>query len=165
MTMVYSDNNFTVPINGLNCMKFSINRTSNVIGAPVESGQKSFDNKVRNPVEVKVTGIVELANDIDGYADFAISKINEMYANREFKFYSVQTEYDSFKNLILKDCPYTIDQNQPDFMVYELTFVEAMLVQNVSYTPANRQNTNTNAGGARQPSTRSYGRGNMAIMR
>lgn len=164
MTMVYSDNNFKIPVNGLNCIKFTISRTSNVISAPIESGQKSLDNKVKNPVEVKVTGIVELISAED-YSNFAVSRINEMYANRKFEFYSVQTDDDAFKNLILKDCPYTVDADRPDFKVYELTFVEAMLVQEVSYTPANRQNTNTNAGGAKQPSPRNYGSGSGSIMR
>lgn len=153
MTYVYSDNDFSIPINGFEVTKFSIVRTSNVIGAPVESGQKSFDNKVVNPVEIKITGVVETENfgGDDDHADFAVSKLNEMQASRKFKFYSVETDCDCYKNLILKDCPFVVNQNEPGWMVYELTFVEAMLVQAVSYTPSRKENASTKKNGNQNP--------------
>ena len=148
-TKIYTDNEFKRELVGANCIKFGISRRSRVISAPVETGQKSFDNKVLEPAEVRITAIVE---SFPEDPSFVISAINQMYANRKFEFYSVETDADAYKNLILKDCPYTIDQDRPDFMVYELVFVEAMLIQTSANNPFNGQDSNTKSAGKQQPS-------------
>lgn len=137
------------PIRGLHCMKVVVNRHSNVIGAPIETGQTSFDNKVILPMEVTVTAIICLNEDDDfsGYSGEAMTAVNEMIASREFKFYSVIDGDDVYDNLILKECPATRSSSEPDFLEYELKFVEAMLIQDNTYSPANPQDTDTVSAG------------------
>lgn len=138
---ICSDAKCQNPIKGFKCMKVSPVRQSQVIKAPVETGQKSFDNKVIEPLEVRVTGFVDKH---DSENPDTVAKLNAMLANRKFEFYSVLTENDMYQNLILQSCPSTIDSGTPDLISYELVFVEAMLIQNRNNrTPANKQNTNT----------------------
>lgn len=159
-----TDNNGKNRLRGFNCTRIRPRKSANVIGAPVETGQMSFDNKVINPTEIVLEGIVVMT-DTDNDPQNTISKIEEMLSNRKFQFYSITTDAQTYKNLILKECPSTNDRDTPDFVTYELTFVEALLVQNDKYTPANPNNTNTNARGRTATNPSSAGRGNMAIMR
>ena len=53
--------------------------------------------------------------------------------------------------MILKACPYDRETSTPDFKVYELTFVEAMLIQDNKYTPANPEDRDTVKSGRVQP--------------
>lgn len=135
---VCSDNEGKSFIKGFSVTNISVRRKANVISAPIESGQESFDNKILLPLEVVVTGSVS-AEDDDG----AESILAEMYASREFKFYSVMEEDVLHNNLILKEMPYDRGTKAPDLRIYNLLFVEAMLIQENKYTPANPQNRDT----------------------
>ena len=74
---------------------------------------------------------------------------------------------ETYKNLMLIDCPKTTDRDLPDLSLYELTFVEVLLVQNKSYTPANPSDKNTTKSGNVDTEIKANpaGRGNMAILR
>ena len=141
MTYLCYDNEGKHGMYGLNVTKIQVREYANAIKAPVETGQMSFDNKVIMPMEVRITGVIE-TQDKD-VARSARSGLSEMIANRKFKFYSVVTDGKTYKNLMLIACPKTIDRDEPDWEIYELTFVEVLLVQNKSYTPANPSDKNT----------------------
>jgi len=150
MNYICSDENGESPIEGFNVMRIRVNRTTKVISAPIESGQESFDNKVIQPLEVVVSGTV-LVSDETG----AESTIAEMLASREFKFYAIREEDRIYQKMILKACPYDRGSENPDFKMYELTFVEAMLIQDNKYTPARPEDRDTVKSGRVQPKAQS----------
>lgn len=123
---VYMDNAFGSELTGLKSMRVQIMPSARIIGAPVETGVTSFDNKVIDPTKVIVRGIVTM--DDDGSAS-AISGIKTMMANREFMFYSVSNGQDCIDNLIMESAPSTRDSDRYDFIEYELVFKQARLVQ------------------------------------
>ena len=129
---ICKDDSGQEPITGFSIDAINVKRDSDVIAAPVESGQQSFDNKVIKPMEIVVNGSI-YREDATG----ALSSILEMYASRKFKFYSVQDGDDLYPNLILKSCPLTRNTEKIDLNMVELVFVEAMLIQEQRYTPAN----------------------------
>ena len=123
---VFSDNEFGSAILGLNSLRIQIAPSSRIIGAPVESGEVSFDNKVIDPVKVVVRGNVVIDSE---YAESAIQTINLMMANRDFRFYSVCDGKQYVNNLILESAPSTREVDEYDYLKYELTFKQARVVQ------------------------------------
>ena len=166
MTYLCSDENGDVTVDGFHCTKIKVRKYANAIKAPVETGQMSFDNKVIMPNEIRLTGYVDaVSSSVDAMKTEQI--LAEMIASRKFKFYSITTDNETYKNLMLIDCPKTIDRDLPDLALYELTFVEVLLVQNKSYTPANPSDKNTTESGNTDIEIKANpaGRGNMAILR
>lgn len=123
---VYMDNSFNNELMGLKSMRVQIVPSARIIGAPVETGVTSFDNKVIDPTKVIVRGIVTM-DDFD--SESAISGIREMMENRDFMFYSVSNGQDCVDNLIMESAPSTRDSDRYDFIEYELVFKKALLVQ------------------------------------
>ena len=117
------------------------------------------------PNEIQLTGYVDAISSIDAMKTEQI--LAEMIASRKFKFYSITTDNETYKNLMLIDCPKTIDRDLPDLALYELTFVEVLLVQNKSYTPANPSDKNTTKSGNTDTEIKANpaGRGTMTILR
>lgn len=148
MNYICSDENGENAVTGFNVTGIRVVRSAKVIAAPIESGQESFDNKVIQPLKVVVTGTV-LVSDETG----AESTIAEMFASRAFKFYAIREEDRIYQKMILESCPYDRVTTTPDFKVYELTFVEAMLIQDNKYTPANPEDRDTVKSGRVQPKT------------
>ena len=165
MTYLCSDENGNATIDGFHCTKIQVRKYANAIKAPVETGQMSFDNKVIMPNEIRLTGYVDAVSGMDAMKTQQI--LAEMIASRKFKFYSITTDTETYKNLMLIDCPKTIDRDLPDLALYELTFVEVLLVQNKSYTPANPSDKNTTKSGNTDIEIKANpaGRGTMTILR
>lgn len=137
---IYSDNNWSSVVEGFNVMSVSGTRNARVIGAPVETGQVAFDNKVIDPLRVTVRGIIET----DSFnTQMALMTLEEMIENRKFSFYSVCDGENFYNNLILQEFPAIRDVKQVDFLQITLTFVEAMLVQSqAEATSSNSENSN-----------------------
>lgn len=123
---VYMDNNFESELVGLKSMSVKIIPSSKIIGAPVETGVTSFDNKVIEPTKVIVKGVVTIG---DPMSVHAMDGIDQMMYNRDFSFYSATDGQSCVDNLILESAPSTRDSNRFDFIEYELVFKAAMLVQ------------------------------------
>lgn len=123
---VYTDNDFGSELVGLKSMSVKIIPSSKIIGAPVETGVTSFDNKVLEPTKVVVKGIVTIG---DPTSMHAMNSIDQMADNRDFSFYSATDGQNCVNNLILESAPSTRDSNRFDFIEYELIFKEALLVQ------------------------------------
>jgi hypothetical protein len=67
---VCSDNKWKDPITAFFPFKFETSRPSRVIRAPVESGQAAADNKVLDPIVIKVTGkYMRYADGYDSYGN------------------------------------------------------------------------------------------------
>jgi len=118
---------------------------SRVIGAPIESGQISFDNKVRDPLEITVKGTIVLNGKYE-YTDI-LNKLNKMIDQRGFSFYKVCDGADIYDHLVLKTKKLNRNVDKYDFANITLQYVEAMLVQNYEKTPANSDNTDTRNSG------------------
>lgn len=123
---VYMDNDFGAELVGLKSMSVKIIPSSKIIGAPVETGVTSFDNKVIEPTKVVVKGIVTMGDDMSTHA---MNSINQMMDNRDFSFYSASDGQNCIGNLIMESASSTRDSSRYDFIEYELIFKEALLVQ------------------------------------
>lgn len=141
---VYEDDG-TNPSNllsGLNSLTIQANKRARVIAAPVETGHMSFDNKVIDPLQVIVKGIIVI--DPESFeTKNTIDTLNKMLESREFKFYAAYDGTEYYPHLILQEFPRIRDVNQIDFLQVNLTFVQAMLVQKQAEpTAANSENSN-----------------------
>lgn len=123
---VYEDNSFGREVEGLSALRIQIIPSSRIIGAPVESGEVSVDNKVIDPTKVIVRANVVIDSK---YCNRAIYAIKDMMANREYRFYSVCDGKQFVNNLILESAPSTRETEEFDYIKYELTFKEARIVQ------------------------------------
>ena len=123
---IYAGENFTNEVTGFSPFECTVTLPSRVIKAPVEGGAMSFDNKVRDPITIKIVGKINLQNDD---ADKAVRTIKDMYNNRNFSFYSVSTKDSFYGKMILQTVVDRTSQEEFDIVTYELEFVEAMIVQ------------------------------------
>lgn len=123
---VYTDNDFGTELVGLKSMSVKIIPSAKIIGAPVETGVTSFDNKVLEPTKVIVNGIVTIG--VPG-SMHAMNSIDQMMDNRDFSFYSATDGQNCISNLIMESAQSTRENNRFDFIEYELVFKEALLVQ------------------------------------
>lgn len=141
---VYEDDgtNPTNLVSGLKSLTIQAIKRTRVIAAPVETGHMSFDNKVIDPLQVVVKGVIVI--DADSIAsNKAIDILNGMLESREFKFYAAYDGTEYYPHLILQEFPRIRDVNQIDFLQVNLTFVQAMLVQKQAEpTAANSENSN-----------------------
>lgn len=145
---VYLDNNFSNELTGFKVMKVQVTDNSRVIGAPVESGQTSFDNKVIDPMKVVVNGIIVI--DSSGEYKTTINKLKKMADNRNFEFYSVTDGMNQINNLILQTMPTIRDPDRFDFVQVEIVFVEALLVQSSTGKSENSENSDFRSNGNTQ---------------
>lgn len=122
---LYSDNSFGSEVKGFKVMTVKFMPSARIIGAPVETGSISFDNKVNDPTKVVVTGIINIGTE---GAESALSTLRMMMKNRNFEFYSVSNGEDCYDNLIMESCPETRDASKYDFIECEVVFKEAILI-------------------------------------
>lgn len=127
---VYSENSteskwYEIP--GFSPDKVKVDRQSDMISAPIETGQRSFDNKVRKPLVITVTGTIPRYEDT-----YAKSRLLHMWENREFEFYAVTTKDGAYINLCLKDMTTENTTEKYDLQECTLVFMEAMLIQSYS---------------------------------
>lgn len=150
---IYKDNNCGSAIGGFSVDSVECIDESRIIGAPVETGAISFDNKVIDPYTVVVTGHI-----VDAFGDYennspgeAKNDIYEMFLNRDFKFYSVSDNADEYVDLILERVRQTKSASHPDWKSYELRYKQAMLIQksfeSANMSPRNAENSNTRSTG------------------
>jgi len=93
-----------------------------------------------DPTIVTVRGVIDKRyQDAGG----VLLKIDEMFKNREFEFYSVSDGMDFFSPLILEKAPYKRSTDKFDFAVFDLVFKEVLLVQGESPTPSDSENSDT----------------------
>jgi hypothetical protein len=118
------------PLHGFSVDNVKCIYSAKVIGAPVETGQESFDNKVIEPYRVIVTGHLVI-DDESGYQT-TLKKLKEILNDRKFRFYSVSDGASFYERLILTELPVERSVDAYDFYSIELTFVQAMLIQSNS---------------------------------
>lgn len=141
MIAICSDNSYT-EIEGFYVFDYDVQPTSRVIGAPIEDGRVSFDHKVIDPKKIIVNGEVIMAENKG-----ADTKINEMFENRSYKFYSVKLDGEQYNNLILQKASRKKSTDRIDVVKYTLEYVEAMLIQSAKATPKNEENSDTRKSG------------------
>lgn len=152
---IYSDNSCGSEITGFSVDEIECTHESRIIGAPVETGTISFDNKVLDPYRLVVTGHIEDFGDsgsirganINNSANDAWATILAMYQTRTFKFFSVSDSNVEYTDLILESVREKKTPNKFDWREYQLVYRQAMFVQkgysSSNQSPMNAENTNT----------------------
>lgn len=136
---------------------FSIddNRTSKIIGAPVETGVTIFDNKVIQPRVVSLRGLLPMAhNGFDNWSpEKCLSDLKEAFENRTYETYTVITKTETIPNLVVESLQYTHTSEKYDAVDVAITLKELLLV-NQKYKkvrpiekPASRDNNMTKESG------------------
>lgn len=125
-TCVYVDNKFKKPLLGFSVDSVRCMQKARVIGAPIETGQVSFDQKVIDPYDLVVKGTIVMAEEA---SDNAIEELDKMIANRDYEFYSVTDGASGYDNLTLVRFPNLREAEKFDWYQIELVFTHMMLVQ------------------------------------
>lgn len=128
-------------LKGFNVERVVNTLSAKVMGAPLENGQISFDNKVTQPYEVVVYGTIVI-DDNWQYED-TLEKIDEMLTNKDFKFYSVTDGASFYENLTLVECPIERDVSRYDWISVQMKFSHVMLVQGGERKAFNSDNSKT----------------------
>lgn len=137
---VFSDNDFKSEIKGISIDSIKVMPSARVIGSPIETGQVSFDNKVRDPYNL----VVKCTIMMDEQGKDALDKLWEMYENRDFEFYSVAIDDLGYDNLTLVQLPHERNCERYDWIQTEIVFTNVMLVQKdkSKAKSANAENSN-----------------------
>lgn len=125
-TCVYVDNKFKKPLLGFSVDSVQCMRKARVIGAPIETGQVSFDQKVIDPYDLVVKGTIVMAEE---KSHEALEELNKMIANRDYEFYSVSDGASGYSDLTLVRFPNLREAEKFDWYQIELAFTHMMLVQ------------------------------------
>lgn len=128
------------------------NRSSKIIGAPVETGLTIFDNKVIQPRQISLNGIIPLAHNGDFQnwtPEKCLSDLKEAFENRTYETYTVVTKTEIVPNLIVESLQYSYTSDKYDAVDVNMTLKE-LLIANQKYRkvkpiekPASRDNNMT----------------------
>lgn len=94
--------------------------------APATNGLNINDNKVRNPIKVKVR--CSLVIDKGGEYRETLRKINSMQESQDTIFSSVLSHTDYYRNLTLIESPHRENVDSFDVYEFDLMFQEIILV-------------------------------------
>lgn len=140
MIRIFCDNSFSgeAELDGFYIFEYTFEPVSRVIGAPIETGQVSFDQKVIDPKRLVVVGKV-----LVGDGKNTVDIIKRMFENRDYRFYSAELDGETAKNLILQKATHRKSTQEVDVVVYTLEFVEAMIVQSGDKQSKSSENSGT----------------------
>lgn len=124
---VYADNNFSDKIMGFHVESVKKVPKARVIGAPIETGQVSFDNKVIDPYDLIVKGTIVKGEQYS--SKWTVEKLENMLENKDFEFYSVKDGENGYSYLTLVQFPHERNVEKYDWIQCELVFSHVMLVQ------------------------------------
>lgn len=122
---VFRDNKFGSEVTGFLVDSVKCIRKAKVIGAPIETGQTSFDNKVIEPYDVVVKGTIT----IDGSHRATVKILDDMIATRDFEFFSVTDGHNGYSDLSLVQFPHERNFEKYDLIQCELVFSHMMMIQ------------------------------------
>lgn len=135
---VFRDNKFKKEVTGFLVDSVKCIRKAKVIGAPIETGQTSFDNKVIEPYDVVVKGTIT----IDGSHRATVKILDDMIATRDFEFFSVTDGHNGYSDLSLVQFPHERNFEKYDLIQCELVFSHVMMIQrDGGGSPRNEDNT------------------------
>lgn len=123
----------------INIMKIDVNRRADAIMSPVEEGYKVFDNKVIQPLTANVTIIVKQRN-----WEKAWELILNMYNNRTYEFYDIETRGEIISNMMLTNVSRREIIEKSDAIELTLGFVQIIYATESSkMIPSDKQNSDT----------------------
>lgn len=124
---VFSGNDMSNELTGFLVDSMKCVQKAKVIGAPIETGQTSFDNKVVEPYDLVVKGTIV----IDGTtsSQSTIKALNRMIETRDFEFFSATDGYNGYRDLSLVQFPHERNFEKYDWIQCELVFTHMMMVQ------------------------------------
>lgn len=140
---ICTDNKWENPVTEFFPFKFDIKRPSRVIRAPVESGQAAADNKVLDPIIIKVTGkYMRYADGND--AGHIIPKL----ADSKDVLRSVISPDGFYNNLSITDIETVSETSEVDLITCTITLEEVLLIDSEdSKTPKSEDNFILTRGG------------------
>ena len=97
-----------------------VSRRANLIKHPVESNQQVFDNKVLEPRVITIRAYVS-AKDQD-----TVRKLESIWSNRKFEFYTITTRADTYKNFCCEECSHSEGTEKLDALDYTIRFCEVL---------------------------------------
>ena len=137
---VFSGNDMSNELTGFLVDSMKGVRKAKVIGAPIETGQTSFDNKVVEPYDLIVKGTIVI--DSATSAQSTIKALNRMIETRDFEFFSATDGYNGYRDLTLVQFPHERNFEKYDLIQCELVFSHMMMIQrDGGGSPRNEDNT------------------------
>lgn len=130
---IYPDQNKIGEGNALDVRILDVNPipTSKVTQAPALSGLDINDNKVRNPLKVRVKCVLQ--NDVKGAAEATLVRIKDMLelnvAGGKPVFSCILTHIASYRNLTLVEGPHRETIDSIDAYEFDLLFQEIILIE------------------------------------
>ena len=123
----------------INIMEIEVSRSADAIMSPVEEGYKVFDNKVIQPLTAKVKIIIKQRN-----WEKAWELILNMYNNRTYEFYDIETRGEILSNMMLTNVSRAEIVEKNDALELELGFVQVIYANETDVMiPSDPQNSNT----------------------
>lgn len=125
---------------------YDIRLQSEIIGSPVEMGQKVFDNKVVQPVIVSINGLIlsENNNADSIYEDF-VKAWEERSWDNFWRFYDKMDRV--YENLMLRSCPIRGEPDKYDAIPVSLEFIQIMITSQSAPKSLNPSDSNTQNSG------------------
>lgn len=130
-------------LKGFRIENVNVQRRAEVIGAPIELGEKRFDNKVLQPIEVEITGYVQKED-----YDQMIKEMVAMWKNRSYEFYWVFTRSgEELHDLCLQTLPFKESPEKFDLLYCTLNFKQIIITKKMRNEPAQVSDKSTAHGG------------------
>ena len=108
-----------------------------LIKHPLESGSPVIDNKVLEPRIITIRAFVGARD------EETIRKLDKMWRNRRFSFYSITTRSDTYDNFCCEECSHTEGADKLDALEYTIRFSEILKATGRPKQPANEDDAST----------------------
>lgn len=147
---VYTDNKWNGELEKFYPFRVDVVRKTRMMMSPIETGTSSIDNKVLDPIVIKVVGKVgrigvdsRLLEDTDSTYRYIASMVD----NRDSPLYSVSTTDGFYNNLSMSNARLMGESKELDQTEVELEFTELLLVQGESTRKRDAGNTSRSRNG------------------
>lgn len=147
---VYTDNKWDGELDKFYPFRAEVVRKTRMAMAPIETGTKSIDNKVLDPIVIKVVGKVGRIGETDKLlfdTDSTYRYINSMVDNKSSPFYSVSTTDGFYNNLTMSGARLIGESKEIDQTEVELEFTELLLIQGETAKPRDKGNNSRSRSG------------------
>lgn len=143
---------------GISYIKGDVDISSDLCDHPTETGSVITDNAIINPISIKIEVAMPTALYTRIYAQMV-----KYYQQK--KFIIVQTKFAMYRNMVIQNMPYKLDNSTVDRPVIELSLRQVMEVQ-PQYTNATQTTGNsiTNARDSEDNDTIDRGRLTATVM-
>lgn len=147
---VYTDNKWNGELSKFYPFRADVIRKTRMMMAPIETGTNSIDNKVLDPIVIKIVGKVGRIGEASGLlydTDETYRYISSMVDNKKSPLYSVATTDGFYNNLSMSGARLIGEAKELDQTEVELEFTEILLVQGESSKKRDKGNNSRSRSG------------------